>query len=460
MPDVRQFYEGENVFITGGTGFMGKILIEKLLRYCPEIGNIYLLMRIKKGKPTHERLSEIATLPMFDPLRKINPDFQTKLVPISGDASKPGLGLSSEDRSIITTEAAVYVSTAFSQCVHVHENIEEKVYPISMTYEEINNTVQIMKRRNFSEKDEVQFTRILLGEFPNTYVFTKSIAEGVLNEQARDLPFSIFRFPIAIATYKEPVPGWVDTVQGFNQAIIGIGIGVIRVLNIDINAHAHMVPADFACNALIATAWETSTFENRDNPEELPVYNYVSDECNILTWNSLRKMMQNRRYAYLPMKTIYFPDSFVIKSTKVFAFAHFILHLIPALLGDVVLRILGKPPILYKVYKKGNKLLRVTRFFLLWNWTFESKKVQSLWKKLSKADKELIPFDLTTIDWEDVATKHWNGTLKYALRDFATTEERMRKSNRLRRIHRTVQVLSATFMIWVLWKLYLALFEV
>ncbi|XP_033209163.1 fatty acyl-CoA reductase wat-like isoform X2 [Belonocnema kinseyi] len=481
---------------------MGKILIEKLLRYCPEIGNIYLLMRIKKGKPTHERLSEIATLPMFDPLRKINPDFQTKLVPISGDASKPGLGLSSEDRSIITTEvsivfhaaaatrfddslrfsvpinvnsvievinicrecqklkAAVYVSTAFSQCVHVHENIEEKVYPISMTYEEINNTVQIMKRRNFSEKDEVQFTRILLGEFPNTYVFTKSIAEGVLNEQARDLPFSIFRFPIAIATYKEPVPGWVDTVQGFNQAIIGIGIGVIRVLNIDINAHAHMVPADFACNALIATAWETSTFENRDNPEELPVYNYVSDECNILTWNSLRKMMQNRRYAYLPMKTIYFPDSFVIKSTKVFAFAHFILHLIPALLGDVVLRILGKPPILYKVYKKGNKLLRVTRFFLLWNWTFESKKVQSLWKKLSKADKELIPFDLTTIDWEDVATKHWNGTLKYALRDFATTEERMRKSNRLRRIHRTVQVLSATFMIWVLWKLYLALFEV
>ena len=59
------------------------------------------------------------------------------------------------------------------------------------------------------------------------------------------------------------MPGWVDTVQGFNQALMGIGIGAIRVLNIDGNANLHIVPADFVCNALIATAWETGTFKNR-----------------------------------------------------------------------------------------------------------------------------------------------------------------------------------------------------
>lgn len=29
---VKSFYEGQTIFITGATGFMGKILIEKLLR--------------------------------------------------------------------------------------------------------------------------------------------------------------------------------------------------------------------------------------------------------------------------------------------------------------------------------------------------------------------------------------------------------------------------------------------
>lgn len=33
VSEVTNFYEGCNVFITGGSGFLGKLLIEKLLRY-------------------------------------------------------------------------------------------------------------------------------------------------------------------------------------------------------------------------------------------------------------------------------------------------------------------------------------------------------------------------------------------------------------------------------------------
>lgn len=53
------------VIFVGGTGFMGKILVEKLLRGCPDIGNIYLLMRVKKGKSIHDRLNELTTLPVI-----------------------------------------------------------------------------------------------------------------------------------------------------------------------------------------------------------------------------------------------------------------------------------------------------------------------------------------------------------------------------------------------------------
>lgn len=49
MSVVRQFYSGKNIFITGATGLIGKSTVEKLLRACPDVGSIYILMRGKTG---------------------------------------------------------------------------------------------------------------------------------------------------------------------------------------------------------------------------------------------------------------------------------------------------------------------------------------------------------------------------------------------------------------------------
>lgn len=57
--DVQEFYRNATVFITGGTGFMGKMLIEKLCRSCPNLRHIYLLIRNKKGLSVSERLDAI-----------------------------------------------------------------------------------------------------------------------------------------------------------------------------------------------------------------------------------------------------------------------------------------------------------------------------------------------------------------------------------------------------------------
>jgi len=57
--EVGKFYDGKSVFITGGTGFMGKVLVEKLLRSCPGIKTIYLLMRSSNGKTVQLRLEEL-----------------------------------------------------------------------------------------------------------------------------------------------------------------------------------------------------------------------------------------------------------------------------------------------------------------------------------------------------------------------------------------------------------------
>ena len=56
---IKEFYAGKHVMITGATGFMGKVLVEKLLRSIPDIGNVYILVREKRGKTSKERLENL-----------------------------------------------------------------------------------------------------------------------------------------------------------------------------------------------------------------------------------------------------------------------------------------------------------------------------------------------------------------------------------------------------------------
>lgn len=51
---MRNFYRDKTVFLTGGTGFLGKLFIEKLLR-C-EVREIVLLVRAKRNRTPRERL--------------------------------------------------------------------------------------------------------------------------------------------------------------------------------------------------------------------------------------------------------------------------------------------------------------------------------------------------------------------------------------------------------------------
>lgn len=67
------------------TTFIGRLFIEKLLRSCPGIENIYVLIRPEKGESIQEVVDEVVLKsPIFDKLREARPNDLKKVVPIKG----------------------------------------------------------------------------------------------------------------------------------------------------------------------------------------------------------------------------------------------------------------------------------------------------------------------------------------------------------------------------------------
>ena len=56
---VPEYYADKKILLTGATGFLGKVYVEKLLRCCPEIAGIYCIVRPKKEQDARERLDAL-----------------------------------------------------------------------------------------------------------------------------------------------------------------------------------------------------------------------------------------------------------------------------------------------------------------------------------------------------------------------------------------------------------------
>lgn len=98
---IKKFFDGCNVFITGGTGFLGRVLIEKLLRTCTGVEGIYVIVRSRRGVPPSKRLEDLTNCKIFDLLKSTNPEVLKKIHALEGDVQKLRLGLSDADIEIV-----------------------------------------------------------------------------------------------------------------------------------------------------------------------------------------------------------------------------------------------------------------------------------------------------------------------------------------------------------------------
>ncbi len=111
---------GTRLAITGGTGFVGTALIERLLRCVPGC-ELVLLVRAGKRHSASERVRrEILKNDAFDRLRRAAADggesfeemAERRITTITGDVSSDGLGLNDADRAILASCQTVIHSAA------------------------------------------------------------------------------------------------------------------------------------------------------------------------------------------------------------------------------------------------------------------------------------------------------------------------------------------------------------
>ncbi len=96
MPPLDEVLRNRRVLITGGTGFLGKVLLSILLRHHPELERILLLIRGDRRSSLARFRNEILDSPALSPVREhLGPDFdrhlEEKVTIVPGDISEPGL---------------------------------------------------------------------------------------------------------------------------------------------------------------------------------------------------------------------------------------------------------------------------------------------------------------------------------------------------------------------------------
>lgn len=183
-----------------------------------------------------------------------------------------------------------------------------------------------------------EITPKLVGDRPNTYTYTKALAETLLSEECQNLPVAIVRPSIVTAAWREPLRGWVDNLNGPTGLVVAVGKGVMRTMLYDGNAIADLIPVDTVINLMITAAWSTGTRPTND----IKVYNCTSGAVNCITWGDIERIAFPVLLRYPSVEVLRYPGGSFKNSRLVNNIAALFQHIIPAYLFDAFCGLTGR----------------------------------------------------------------------------------------------------------------------
>ncbi len=279
------------VLLTGGTGFLGKVVLEELIRRSDELGvaRIHLLIRPRRGHPPEDRfVREVVPSECF---RLLPDQWQARCAVIAGNVTAPEIGLSPDDAELLSDrithiincaasidfdrpleEAArsnidgslntlafakrckalrsmVHVSTAYVWPERLAgEPCAETLVPLPLDPHTVHSAIN----EGHANRDEL----LERTGHPNTYTFTKCLAEHLLFANRDEVPLRIVRPSVISVCRAHPFPGWIDSTSGFTGLVALFGHGLLRVLAIDPNTHPDIVPCDDVVARVLHSTFE------------------------------------------------------------------------------------------------------------------------------------------------------------------------------------------------------------
>ena len=90
-----------------------------------------------------------------------------------------------------------------------------------------------------------------MGNYPNTYTFTKALAEKSLLKKRGNLRVTIIRPSIIQATYADPFRGWTDSIAASGFQILMSATGMLHFVHTKRETCLDLIPCDFVTNQII-----------------------------------------------------------------------------------------------------------------------------------------------------------------------------------------------------------------
>ncbi|XP_022224530.2 putative fatty acyl-CoA reductase CG5065 isoform X1 [Drosophila obscura] len=431
LSPVQEYYKDKTIFITGASGFMGKVLLEKLLYSCHSLKEVIIICRPKRGKSPESRLEEMYKLPIFQRIRDERPHMLKKVTIYQGDVTFDLLGLSGEslkhvtentnivfhmaatlklegnlrdaiDMNLVGTkralavakemkhlEAFIHLSTAFCNCDQ--EVMYEKVYEFPHKPEDLIRMAEWMDVKTLDT-----ITPDLLKPHPNTYTYSKRLAEILVRDHYESMPVIIARPSIVTPALAEPLQGWVDNMNGPTGVLIGAGKGVIRSMICNGDLRSEVIPVDIAINGLILLPYHNSFVEQR--PLQIPVYNLTVGDAKKRTWKWVMDVGRDLGKTYPFDAGLWYPDGNMTSSKLYHTFCTIMFMWLPAYIIDFLLLIFGQRRFMVRVQTKVSMGLEVLQFFTTRNWDFRSTHFEQIYQELGETDRQIFKINSDDID--------------------------------------------------------------